>query len=73
MLTSTAEWTKFSPVIANSISSKDSLDDLEALNSLSDEFGFKIPQNIKELFNKNISQSTIVDKDCIEDEILKFL
>ena len=70
---STAEWTKFSPVIANALSGEVDMHDMKALESISKIAKLDIPVMIKELFNKDIAQKTIIDKENIEKEILKFL
>ena len=70
---STAEWTKFSPVIANALTGEVDAQDQEALKSISEVAGLDIPDMIKELFNKEITQKTIINKEDIEKEILKFL
>jgi len=70
---STAEWTKFSPVIANALTGEVDTHDLDALNSIAIEAGIEIPAMIKELFDRDISQKAIVEKDEIEQEILSFL
>jgi len=70
---STAEWTKFSPVIANALTGEVDAHDLDALNSISKEANIEIPQVISELFEKEIAQKTVIDKENIESEILSFL
>ncbi len=70
---STAEWTKFSPVIANALTGEVDTHDLDALKSISKEAGIEIPAIINGLFDKKITQSTIIEKDEIESEILSFL
>ena len=70
---STAEWTKFSPVIANALTGEIDTEDLKALVSISKEANLKIPDIIKELFTKEIVQKTVIEKEDIEKEILKFL
>jgi threonine synthase len=70
---STAEWTKFSPVIANALTGEVDTHDLDALNSIAKEADIEIPAMIKELFDKEITQKIIVEKDEIESEILSFL
>ncbi|MDD5156695.1 threonine synthase [Sulfurimonas sp.] len=70
---STAEWTKFSPVIANALTGEVDAEDIVALESISKEAKLEIPSMIKELFSKKIAQSTIIEKEDIEKEILKFL
>ncbi len=70
---STAEWTKFSPVIANALTGEVDAHDLDALNSIAKEANIKIPAVIKGLFDKEITQTSVIEKDDIEKEILSFL
>ena len=70
---STAEWTKFSPVIANALTAEVDTHDLDALNSIAVKAGIEIPAMIKGLFDKEITQTAIIEKDDIEKEILSFL
>jgi threonine synthase len=70
---STAEWTKFSPIIANALTGEVDAHDIDALKSISRTANLEIPAMIKELFTKEIAQKTIIEKEDIEKEILKFL
>ncbi len=70
---STAEWTKFSPVIANALTGEVDTRDIDALKSISKTAKLPIPKMIEELFEKPIAQKTIIEKDEIEEEILKFI
>lgn len=70
---STAEWTKFSPVIANALTGEEDAHDIDALKSIANEAGIEIPAIISGLFDKEITQKTIIEKDQIESEILSFL
>lgn len=70
---STAEWTKFSPVIANALTNEIDTHDIDALKSISKEAGIEIPAVISNLFDKEITQKTIIEKNKIEEEILSFL
>lgn len=70
---STAEWTKFSPVIANALTGEVDAQDIIALESISKEAKLEIPAMVKELFTKEIIQKTVIEKEDIEKEILKFL
>jgi len=70
---STAEWTKFSPVIANALTGEVDAEDIVALESISKEASLPIPDTIKGLFSKDVVQNTIIDKEDIEKEILKFI
>jgi threonine synthase len=70
---STAEWTKFSPTIANALTGEQDAHDIDALKSIAHEAGIEIPKVISGLFDKEISQKTLIDKEDIEREILAFL
>ncbi len=70
---STAEWTKFSPVIANALTGETDVHDIDALKSIAKEAGIEIPAAISDLFEKKITQNTVIDKENIEAEILQFL
>jgi threonine synthase len=70
---STAEWTKFSPVIANALTNEVDAQDIDALKSISKTAGVEIPPMIDALFSKNIIHKDIIKKEDIEKEILAFL
>ena len=70
---STAEWTKFSPVIANALTGEVDTHDIDALKAIAQEANIEIPAVISELFDKAIAQQTIIDKNDIEQEILAFI
>jgi threonine synthase len=70
---STAEWTKFSPVIANALTGETFEHDIDALNMIAKKANIKIPTQIAALFDKEIAHKTVIDKRDIEKEILSFL
>jgi threonine synthase len=70
---STAEWTKFSPTIANALTGENDANDIDALKSIAHTAKIAIPSVIQELFSKPVVQDTVIDKEDIEAEILKFL
>jgi threonine synthase len=70
---STAEWTKFSPVIDQALNGQAGSRDIDALQSIAKTAGIEIPAVIRELFDKPITQSNVIDKANIEQEILAFL
>lgn len=70
---STAEWTKFSPTIANALTGEKDANDIDALKSIASTAKIFIPSVIQELFSKPIVQDIVIDKENIEAEILKFL
>lgn len=70
---STAEWTKFSPTIANAITGENDANDIDALASIAKAADVAIPPMIEALFNKTITQKSVIEKEAIEKEILSFL
>jgi threonine synthase len=70
---STAEWTKFSPVIANALTGEVDTKDLDALVAISKAASLDIPEMVKALFTKEVVQTTVIEKEDIEKEILRFL
>ena len=70
---STAEWTKFSPTIANALTGEVDTHDIDALKSIASEASITIPEMINELFDKAVVHETIIEKEDIEQEILSFL
>ena len=69
----TAEWTKFSPVVAFALTGEKIEHDQEALQMIADKAKVALPKQIAELFDKPIAQKTVIDKTEIEKEILAFL
>jgi threonine synthase len=63
---STAEWTKFSPTIANAIAGENDANDIDALASISKAANVAIPPMIEALFHKEIAQKSIIEKEAIE-------
>jgi len=70
---STAEWTKFSPTIANALTGETGSSDIDALQAIAAKAKIDIPDSINDLFNKEITQSLVIDKANIETEIMAFL
>ena len=70
---STAEWTKFSPTIANALTGQSGSKDIDALKAIASKANIEIPKMISDLFEKDIAQKTVIDKQNIEKEILDFL
>ncbi len=69
---STAEWTKFAPTVLEALTGERKRDQ-EALEEVSKLAGAKIPDVIQALFSKPIIHDTVVPKEKIEEEIVKFL
>ncbi len=70
---STAEWTKFSPTIAQALGASMPMRDLDALNWVATRAGAALPPQIAALFERPVAQNTVIDPENIEQEILSFL
>jgi threonine synthase len=70
---STAEWTKFSPTIANALTGEVDANDIDALQSIAAKANTPIPARIQALFGKPIAQPLVIDKADIEQAVLDFL
>ena len=71
---STAEWTKFSPTVLNALKQdSQKYSDKKALEEISTKFGATLPQSIKNLFSAKINHSSVINKENIESEIIKFI
>jgi len=73
ILYSTAEWTKFSPTIAHALTGETDSQDIDALKSISAAANTPIPPMIEALFDRPVAQSTVIDKQDIEREVLAFI
>jgi len=69
---STAEWTKFSTTVSKALGHI-AEGDLEALEWVSRHTHVPVPQMIRDLFDKEIRHTVVVDKASIKEEMLKFL
>ncbi len=70
---STAEWTKFSPVIDAAITGNVGSSDLQALESIARAANIDIPGVISALFDKPICHESVIDKSDIEKEVIRFV
>ena len=73
LIYSTAEWTKFAPVMDHAISGNPVGPDLPALAAVAASADVEIPKSIADLFERPVTHTTVVDKNDIESEILNFL
>ncbi len=71
---STAEWTKFSPTVLQALHENSEIyPDKEALDIISKEYNAIQPESIKKLFTAKINHNTVIPKEKIEEEIIKFI
>jgi threonine synthase len=81
---STAEWTKFAPSIYYALTGEDvdreiaeseevTISDKDAIAYIEAHYDVKAPDVIRELFEKEIVNENIINKDAIKEEILKFI
>lgn len=69
----TAEWTKFAPVMAEALTGSKAEADLSALKLVADHAGVEVTAAIASLFARDVVQTTVVDKQDIEQAVLDFL
>lgn len=72
VILSTASPYKFSSTVLEALGENLSDDEFENINILHEKTGVKIPPEIKKLKNKKILHKTKIQKDEIEEEVLKF-
>ncbi len=70
---STAEWTKFSPVIDAAISGENNRTDQQAIDSIAHAADIEIPAVISALFDKPICHNLVVAKSDIEEAVIRFI
>lgn len=73
LIYSTAEWTKFAPVIDEAISGNRPDSDRDALRHIAELSGQAVPPMIANLFDKPVNHPDVVAKQDIEAAILAFL
>jgi len=74
ILCSTAEWTKFAPTLFSTLQGIDRThSDKVALEGVSNTLHVRIPSMIQNLFHAPIRHDSIVNKDDIQSEVLRFL
>ncbi|WP_457560803.1 threonine synthase [Caminibacter sp.] len=81
---STAEWTKFAPSIYYALTGEDidreaaeleenTISDKDAIVYIETHFDVKAPEMIRELFEKEIVNENIINKDEIKEKIIEFI
>ncbi len=60
-------------MIADALTGESFEHDKDALEMISQKAKVKIPEQIAALFDKEVAQKTVIDKEQIEQEILSFL
>ncbi|MGE4294224.1 MAG: threonine synthase [Campylobacterales bacterium] len=73
ILYSTAEWTKFAPLVLQAIGGKVGASDKEALEAIKERYKVKVPAPIEALFALPITQKEVIDRTDIEGAIRRFL
>ncbi len=70
---STAEWTKFSPVIDEAITGNAGNPDQLALESIAQAAGIEVPEVIRALFTRPVCHDAVINKADIEAEVMRFV
>jgi threonine synthase len=72
ILYSTAEWTKFSTTVSKALGHEVE-NDVEALSWVSSYADAAVPAMIRDLFDKPVKHTVVVEKEEIKEEMLNFL
>lgn len=70
---STAEWTKFAPSLYEALRGEKVKSDNEAIEFITQTFSAKMPESIKSLFTREVTQTEIIKKEHIEKTIIDFI
>lgn len=73
VITSTAQWVKFTPSMIKAIKNKDCVNEKDEMNELANEFKVIIPNQISSLFTKDQCQKTTAKTDELKQVILGLL
>lgn len=73
VITSTAQWVKFTPSMVKAIKARHCIDELDEMRDLASEFSERIPPKIEKLFSLPSTQNSVVEISEIKYEILKAL
>ncbi|EAI4414072.1 threonine synthase [Campylobacter fetus] len=73
VITSTAQWVKFTPSMVKAIKNKPTQDELVDMKELAKEFDVKIPKSILELFSQKELHKDVIEQDKIKSNIINWL
>ncbi|WP_162166811.1 threonine synthase [Campylobacter fetus] len=73
VITSTAQWVKFTPSMIKAIKNRPTKDELADMKELAKEFNVKIPKSILELFSQKELHKEIIEQDKIKSNIINWL
>ncbi|MBZ7946406.1 threonine synthase [Campylobacter sp. RM10536] len=73
IITSTAEWTKFTPSMIKAIFNRDCKDEKEDFKLLAKNFNLEIKEEISKLFDLNLKNKKVYKNEEIENEILEWI
>ena len=74
VICSTAEWTKFAPTMANAVMNDEiKRSDAEAIALLQEKLGLTLSPQIAQLFEKEIVQDEVIEKEKIQQTVLNFI
>ncbi|WP_096025620.1 threonine synthase [Campylobacter lanienae] len=73
VITSTAQWVKFTPSMIKSLENRDSKDELADMKLLADKYHTKIPKSIIKLFKEDEIHTEVVNKDKIKSNIIEWI
>ncbi|ARR00620.1 threonine synthase [Campylobacter porcelli] len=73
VITSTAQWVKFTPSMIKALKNRDSSDELADMKLLADKYHIKLPKSIIKLFKEDEIHTQVVKKDEIKSNIIDWI
>lgn len=73
VITSTAQWVKFTPSMIKALKNRVSNDELADMELLASKYHVKIPKSIIKLFKEDEVHTTVVKKDQIKSNIIEWI
>ena len=71
MIASTASPYKFAKSVADSIGLPEQPDGFAYIREIADSTGVKVPEGLRDLDKKEIRHNTVIDKDEIQETVLR--
>ncbi len=73
VITSTAQWVKFTPSMIKALKNRDSSDELADMKLLANKYHIKLPKSIIKLFKEDEIHTQVVKKDEIKSNIIDWI
>jgi threonine synthase len=73
VITSTAQWVKFTPSMIKALKNRTSTDELADMQLLASKYHIKLPKSIIKLFKEEAIHTDIVKKNQIKSNIIEWI